>query len=294
MKRMMSALILAVMPIVVGSVLVAGVTGSSAGKASQPGQRTGITQAPALVTADAITTLVRAGSGQVAPGASITVPVTADNVPAVSPLGAATIEVRYDPSVLDATACNVDPGGIFDSGFCNPDYDDDGVDPDAVRFNATSVLGVSGDALLTDITFDAVGQPGHTSVLNVAIFTFADPDGSPVPVTGQDGQICLTPCDSDGDGYTDADEGTIGTDPALACPLTDIADDEEPDAWPPDFNDDRVVNITDAFQVLPPHFGSSMGDPNFGERWDLAPDGVINISDVFKVLPPVFGSSCTP
>jgi hypothetical protein len=103
--------------------------------------------------------------------------------------------------------------------------------------------------------------------------------------------------DSDCDGFSDGDEGLIGTDETDNCP-----DDPSHDAWPCDFDMSTVINITDVFRVLPPVFGSSVGSPDsngdtipdYSVRVDLAPDGVINITDVFKVLPPTFGSSCTP
>jgi hypothetical protein len=97
--------------------------------------------------------------------------------------------------------------------------------------------------------------------------------------------------DSDGDGYTNLTEWSrIGTDPGKRCPLFTT----KHDAWPPDFDMNRVINITDVFKVLPPIFGSSCGQPNFSARADLDPNCVINITDVFKVLPPIFGTSCTP
>ena len=95
--------------------------------------------------------------------------------------------------------------------------------------------------------------------------------------------------DADYDGFTDVDEAAIGTDVSAGCP-----DGPAHDAWPSDFDMNGVVNITDVFQVLPPYFGTSTGDPNYSERRDLVPDGVINITDVFRVLPPVFGTICTP
>lgn len=106
--------------------------------------------------------------------------------------------------------------------------------------------------------------------------------------------VADTGLDSDGDGFGDEVEGFVGTNPMVACASTGVASDEEPDAWPADFDDNQIVNITDVFNVLPPVFGSSVADPAYVNRVDLQPDGVINITDVFKVLPPVFGSSCTP
>lgn len=99
--------------------------------------------------------------------------------------------------------------------------------------------------------------------------------------------------DSDGDGFSDVVEAYVGTEPTAACPSTPMAGDEEPDAFPADFDDNQVVNITDVGHVLPPAFGAQSGGQDFGQREDLNPDGVINILDVSAVLPPVFGSSCS-
>jgi len=98
--------------------------------------------------------------------------------------------------------------------------------------------------------------------------------------------------DADGDGFSDCAESSIGTLSATGCATTAVAGDENPDPAPPDFNDDRLVNLTDLFEMLPPHFGQSSGNPNYSARRDLEPDGVINITDVVRLLPPVFGSTC--
>ncbi len=100
--------------------------------------------------------------------------------------------------------------------------------------------------------------------------------------------------DSDCDRFTDGDEAYVGTDPLLGCPIDGTPDNEDPDAWPPDFDDNQVINISDVFRVLPPYFGRTSAHPEWDPRRDLVPDGVINISDVFRVLPPYFGTSCTP
>ncbi len=148
---------------------------------------------------------------------------------------------------------------------------------------------------------DGIADSGDEPLneLSVPIQTKEDYDG----VLDIDGCHDSPGDDYDLDGWTDELEALdIGTNPALACPLTAIGDDEEPDAWPPDFDDNRVINLGDVFNVLPPHFGSSPGMPDtdgdgvadWSPRRDLVPDGVINLGDVFMVLPPVFGTSCTP
>ena len=49
--------------------------------------------------------------------------------------------------------------------------------------------------------------------------------------------------DPDCDGWTTAVEESIGTDPNLHCGAN---------AWPPDFDDNRVINIADLNKLLPP------------------------------------------
>ena len=89
--------------------------------------------------------------------------------------------------------------------------------------------------------------------------------------------------DDDCDGTTSAAEIVIGTDPNDPCGAS---------AWPPDFDDNLVINSIDVFKLLPPTFGTVV--PPTSVRRDLFPSGVINSTDVFRVLPPFLGASCTP
>ena len=132
--------------------------------------------------AQSATATVSAGSGQVLPGGSVTIPV---EVVEVTNLGAATVEVQYDPAVLAVTGCSLDPNRTFNGGVCNPSV------PGTVRLNDISAYGVSGNALLANITFQGVGAAGTASALHVVIDIFTDTNGVPLPVTGQDGQITI-------------------------------------------------------------------------------------------------------
>jgi hypothetical protein len=145
--------------------------------------------------------IVRVGSGSVPPGGSIVIPVEALDVSADG-LGAATIEIRYDPTVLDATGCTADPSGVFDSALCNPDFASD-----TVRLTVVSTLGVSDDSLLAEITFQAVGSTGDCSTLDAVVLTFANPSGNPIPVIDQDGELCILV--ADGDVNCDGDTNSI-------------------------------------------------------------------------------------
>ena len=118
--------------------------------------------------------------------------------------------------------------------------------------------------------------------------------------TGTGDDCTVTSLDSDGDGFSNSVETYLGTDPNRACPATPAANDEPVDTWPPDFDDNQVINIIDLTQLMPPYFGSTAqnpdtnndGNPEYTPRRDLVPDGVINIIDVNKLLPPVYGSNC--
>lgn len=131
--------------------------------------------------------------GEAAPGAELTLPVTAE-LPSGQQWGAGTLEVRYDPAVVDAIGCVADPGARFDAKYCNMNYENDGVNPDVVRFNLTSTNGVSGQLTLANVKFKAVGPAGSVTALNLIPVVVSDPAGLALSVTDQDGQVCITPC----------------------------------------------------------------------------------------------------
>jgi hypothetical protein len=128
--------------------------------------------------------VIRIGSALVKEGESARVSVSAalgSNL-----LGAVTIVIRYDPAVVDATTCVGDPNDRFDMSLCNARYADD-----AVIFAAWSEHGITGDLLLAEITFEALGMPGQVSPLVLTATTFADPGGHPIPVSLQNGAITV-------------------------------------------------------------------------------------------------------
>lgn len=95
----------------------------------------------------------------------------------------------------------------------------------------------------------------------------------------------VPPGDFDCDGFTDFEEGFMGTETLLACGTN---------AWPPDFNDDEEVNILDIVWLTPPHFNKCDPDPFYDPRRDFNADGCVNILDIVRMTPPMFGASCTP
>ena len=89
--------------------------------------------------------------------------------------------------------------------------------------------------------------------------------------------------DPDCDGFTTADENSIGTDPNLAC---------GPNAWPPDHNSDGLISISDVLLMKASFGAKSPDDPIYDARRDLNPDGKISISDVLTMRP-FFDQECT-
>jgi len=106
------------------------------------------------------------------------------------------------------------------------------------------------------------------------------------------------PQDSDGDGWSDGDEGYIGTDSLDACPdvvgspgLCPGPSCNGDDAWPPDINVDTWANILDVLLYKPIMITSVPPSP---ARFDLNADGDINILDVLLYKPIIMTQCANP
>ncbi|NOZ72220.1 MAG: hypothetical protein GXP38_09960 [Chloroflexi bacterium] len=130
---------------------------------------------------------VQIQAADVLPGEDVTIHATA-NV-GTDDLGAAAVELHYDPTVLQPLTCKADPDALFDFKLCNISYEQDGTPPDAIRFNMLSSAGVSGEVKLADITFHAIGNAGDKSVLSADVSTFADIHGSTLAVDVMPGSV---------------------------------------------------------------------------------------------------------
>ena len=87
--------------------------------------------------------------------------------------------------------------------------------------------------------------------------------------------------DSDKDGFSDTVEQYLGTNPSVACGV---------DAWPPDFDNSRKVDIVDvgAIKLL---MNTQAGDGKYNPRFDLNTDGKIDLIDVGATRP-YFNKTC--
>jgi polyhydroxybutyrate depolymerase len=110
--------------------------------------------------------------------------------------------------------------------------------------------------------------------------------------------------DADCDGFRDnvgaansAPETYVGADPLLHCAANTGPDNEpSPDAWPVDFNDNRIVNGQDVGKFAPA-YGKTVGMGPFGSpplpgvRFDFSGNGIINGQDIGK-FSAYYGKTC--
>lgn len=112
--------------------------------------------------------------------------------------------------------------------------------------------------------------------------TVANPDQRDRDIDGL-GNAC--DWDRDGDSFQDNWEAYTGTDTLDNCP-----DGPQHKAWPPDLNNDRLIQINDVTAVVG-SFGLQAGEPGYLKREDLDADGQISIVDV-TVVAHYFGRTC--
>jgi hypothetical protein len=216
-------------------------------------------------------------------------------------------QVRRDANGEAALLMRIDGDpGAFGSGQCTYDADSEtGVIID--MYDASFVPA-------TDISF----SPRATGLHPLGIDTDADDvadsvDNCPAwPNASQALPNWPIPAgaDADCDGFRDSTSATnvapetyIGTDPDQHCAATAGANNDLlPDAWPVDFNDDRIVNGQDTGKYGGP-FGSynknvsqgPFGPPGGeipGERFDFSGNGLINGQDIGR-FQNFFGKTCT-
>jgi hypothetical protein len=101
----------------------------------------------------------------------------------------------------------------------------------------------------------------------------------------------VTGNDSDCDGQDAEKEAYLGTDAMQQCPDTSTPNDEPIDAWPSDFNDNRVTNLADIV-LMGPAFNLPTGaDPSL-KRFDLNASGSVSLGDVVA-LGLFFNKTCS-
>jgi uncharacterized repeat protein (TIGR02543 family) len=229
--------------------------------------------------------ILRVGSGNVAPGQNIVIPVEVLDLPAQG-LGAATVEIQYDPTVLSAVdgGCTEDPGHLFTTVLCNPTYASD-----KIRITASSVDGVSADAVLAEITFEAIGAQGEFSTLDITALTFADPGGVDISVIDEDGEVVLGTCDVNCDGFCNAVDAlfVLQREVGLRPNDSDTCPPPSDGLYVPgcDVSQDGQCNSIDALFILQCEVGiANVLCPASGPALDSTPGPVISPDDPAEKL----------
>ena len=121
-------------------------------------------------------------TGSVTVGTSATLSVQA--AIATTSLGAWTVDVTYDPTLLKPTGCTSDPavGSVCNTAFS----------PTTVRLKGASSSGLTGTQALASLTFQAIGGAGTTTTLSPTVVTLADTLGNPMTSTTASGQVSIT------------------------------------------------------------------------------------------------------
>lgn len=104
------------------------------------------------------------GSATAAPGNQASVNLLARNMSAPG-LGAWTVDVEYDPTVVTAVSCGPEHGGVCNTAF----------DTDTVRVTGASAAGVEGDNTLVSITFRCDTEGSTLLALTVQLLVDATP-----------------------------------------------------------------------------------------------------------------------
>ncbi len=105
---------------------------------------------------------LRIGDGTADVGGAVSVELEAQGITDPG-LGAWTVDIAYDPSIVSVTDCTPYEGGV-----CNPEYG-----TDVVRVVGANAAGLEGDTGLADIVF-ACGDAGGSTALTLTAHDFAD------------------------------------------------------------------------------------------------------------------------
>ena len=197
----------------------------------------------------------------------------------------------FDPAgtlpapVVDCRNIAEDFDGFYDADGCpEPDNDNDAF-PDAADDCPGTDTHAGLDGMLgspQDLNHNGIKDLSESPLTtDDFVLVFEDYDG----VIDADGCHDSPGDDFDGDGFTDDLEALfLGTNPTNGCSLTSAANDEDPDPWPPDFDDNQVVDIADLIPFKS-HYEAVAPDPNYNARFDLNADGAIQITDLIPFKP---------
>ena len=126
-----------------------------------------------------ITTVFEIGNYNIAVGGTATIPI---EIKGVTDLCAATIEIHYDPSVINVES--VDEGNLGGTLVSNINT------PGVVKLVWYTVTGKTGDFTFARLNVKAVNK--GTTELGIVVKTCADSNGNPIPTSVNNGTVIVT------------------------------------------------------------------------------------------------------
>ena len=190
-------------------------------------------------TASAQGETVSIGRATIAPGGQGDVDLMAHDIGAPG-LGAWTIDIVYDPSVVTPLSCGQQAGS-----YCNVAFE-----PNVIRVIGAKAEGLMGDVQLASITFRCERTGATSLTLGLQVFHDAT-NGEPMPINAEtiEGAVyCGSQSTIRGD--VNCDGAVTSIDAALVLQYTARLVTTLPCLDNGDMNNDGVVNSIDAFLIL--------------------------------------------
>lgn len=105
---------------------------------------------------------VSIGSGSAKPGGQVSLDLNSNDVGPPG-LGAWSIDISYDPSVVSPVSCSTQHGAVCNTHFTN----------DTIRVAGATAIGIEGDTKLATLGFQCADAEGK-SAITVSLADFAD------------------------------------------------------------------------------------------------------------------------
>jgi len=148
------------------------------------------------------------------------------------------------------------------------------------------IYGAADGDKLGSVAAGDVNGDGVDEVLVAA--PYADGVDNSRPACGEAYVLRLGDSDGDADGFLDAVELYLGTDPLDNCP-----DGPTDDAWPLDINMDTTISVVGDALNFRERIGATLGSPEWWQRLDLNADGAISVVGDALMYRGMIGESCT-
>lgn len=159
-----------------------------------------------------------------------------------------------------------------------------------LQFSIVTMTGLGTGVLTADYSVNCPASAAH----NVQIVANYDSWLLDTDLTNNQDEntVQVLGSDPDGDGFSTQRESFVGTASTSACAASPASDDEDPDAYPGDFNDDQRVDLTD-LSSFGPSYNSAAPSLAYNQRHDLNASGAVSLADVL-LLGLAYNTVCQP